>query len=100
MAALSPATSPRPRSRGRVFTWLLGIVSVSILVYMLSAIVHQIVVPPPAQRLIIVQDIPLPGALAPANNQDLTPGTETIFDGFDFQVYDAATHRLFINHTG
>ena len=85
---------------GRVFTWLLGIVSISILLYMMVAIVHQITVPPTPQRLTIVQDIPLPGALAPANNQDLTPGTETIFDGFDFQVYDAPTHRLFINHTG
>jgi hypothetical protein len=100
MAALPQAPTPRIGRRGRAFTWLLGIVSVSVLAYMLLAIVHQIVVPPPAQRLIIVQDIPLPGALAPANNQDLTPGAETIFDGFDFQVYDAATHHLFINHTG
>ncbi|HEY0754715.1 MAG TPA: hypothetical protein VGD98_12185, partial [Ktedonobacteraceae bacterium] len=100
MAALSPNAAPRMSTRGRVFTWLLGILSISVLLYMMSAIVHQIVVPPPAQRLVIVQDIPLPGALAPANNQDLTPGTETVFDGFDFQVYDAATHRVFINHTG
>ncbi len=99
MAAL-PQTAPQSSRRGRIFTWLLGIVSISILLYMMLAIIHQIAVPPPAQRLIIVQDIPLPGALAPANTQDLTPGTETIFDGFDFQVYDAPTHRLFINHTG
>lgn len=100
MAALPQATPPKTSSRGRVFTLLLGIVSFSVLAYLLVAITHQIVVPPPSQRLVIVQDIPLPGALAPADSQDLTPGVETIFDGFDFQVYDAATHRLFINHTG
>lgn len=100
MAALPQRAPQSIKFGGRIFTWLLGIVSVSVLAYMLLAIIHQVVVPPPAQRLVIVQDIPLPGALAPANNQDLTPGTETIFDGFDFQVYDAATHRLFINHTG
>ncbi|HEX7735943.1 MAG TPA: hypothetical protein VF458_13840 [Ktedonobacteraceae bacterium] len=100
MAAQPQATAPKASLRGRVFTWLLGIVSISILLYMMSAIVHQIAVPPAAQRLTIVQDIALPGALAPANNQDLTPGSETIFDGFDFQAYDAQTHRLFVNHTG
>lgn len=100
MAAQPPLSAPKASLGGRIFTWLLGIVSVSILIYMMSAITHQFVVPPPAQRLVILQDIALPGALAPANNQDLTPGTETIFDGFDFQVYDAPTHHLFINHTG
>src|SRR6185312_5922139 len=100
MAAL-PQDAPPPASlKGRIFTWLTGIVSFALLAYMMLSIAHQMAVPPPAQRLIIVQDIPLPGALAPANNQDLTPGTETIFDGFDFQAYDATTHRLFINHTG
>lgn len=100
MAALPKDAAPKVSLRGRIFTWLLGIVSFSLLAYMMLAIAHQIAVPPPSQRLVIVQDIPLPGALAPANSTDLTPGTETIFDGFDFQAYDAATHRLFINHTG
>ena len=59
-------------------------------------------VPPPAQRLVIVQDIPLPSGLANNAQQasSLSPGTELQFDGFDFQAYDAATHRLFIAHTG
>ncbi|HYB01820.1 MAG TPA: hypothetical protein VED37_16490, partial [Ktedonobacteraceae bacterium] len=59
-------------------------------------------VPPPSQRLVIVQDIPLPSGLAKNAQQasSLAPGLELQFDGFDFQAYDVATHRLFIAHTG
>ncbi|HKT37270.1 MAG TPA: hypothetical protein VJR48_02800 [Ktedonobacterales bacterium] len=90
-------------SAGRIFTWISGIVSFSLVLYLFGAVVHQFVFPPPAQRLIIVQDVRLPNGLG-KNAQDaasLAPGIEdTLTDGFDFQTYDAATHRLFIAHTG
>ena len=37
---------------------------------------------------------------SPNARNPLAPGIEEEFDGFDFQTYDAATHRLFIAHTG
>src|SRR5581483_11418458 len=87
--------------RGRLYAWISGIVSFSILLYLVVAIAHQVLVAPPTPQLLrIVEDVPLPGGLAPANTTDVKPGVELQFDGFDFQVYDAATHRLFIAHTG
>lgn len=87
--------------RGRLYAWISGIVSFSILVYLGAAIAHQILVAPPTPQLLrIVEDVPLPGGLAPANTTDVKPGVELQFDGFDYQVYDAPTHRLFIAHTG
>jgi hypothetical protein len=103
---LAPPVKPelppqeKPSLGRRIFTWLCGIVCFSILGYLLFAIAHQMIVPPPSQRLVIIQDIPLPGGLAPAKSNSLAPGVELQFDGFDFQAYDAATHRLFIAHTG
>lgn len=102
-----PPFSPPPASeqaglRGRIFTWLAGFLSFSLVAYLLLALAHQLFVAPPAQRLVLVQDIPLPSGLA-KNAQDATslaPGVDLEFDGFDFQAYDAATHRLFIAHTG
>jgi len=58
---------------------------------------------------VVVQDVPLPSGLAsnPQQATSLTPGAEVQngfdllqIDNFDFQAYDAATHRLFIAHTG
>jgi hypothetical protein len=45
-------------------------------------------VAPPAQQLVIVQDIPLPSGLAKNAQQanSLAPGLELQFDGFDFQA--------------
>jgi hypothetical protein len=87
--------------RGRIFFWISAIVSFGLLGYLILVVAHQMLVPPPAQRLIIVQDIPLPSGLANNAQQatSLAPGVELQFDGFDFQAYDAATHRLFIAHT-
>src|SRR6266480_2335988 len=79
--------------------------------YLTGALViaHQMLVPHPAQRLVDVKDVPLPSGLASNAQQakSLTPGAEVQngfdllqIDNFDFQAYDAATHRLFIAHTG
>lgn len=96
-------TAPQPQQtslKGRVFTWFLGFLSFGLLAYMILAITHQLIVPPPSQRLVIVQDIPLPSGLGSGGSNPLAPGVQEDFDGFDFQAYDAATHRLFINHIG
>jgi hypothetical protein len=104
MAAQSITTSDSKRSGvSRVFTWLIGIASFGILAYLLAQVAYQIVVPPPAHRLLFVQDIPLPsglGATSPGQTNPLAPGVEQQFDHFDFQAYDAATHQLFIAHSG
>jgi hypothetical protein len=86
----------------KVFVWILGIVSFGLLAYLLAHVAYQMVVPPPAHRLLFVQDIPLPSGLANNAQQatSLKPGVELQFDGFDFQAYDPPTHRLFLAHTG
>lgn len=95
----SPQKSAQAR---RIFTWMSGLVSFGLLGYLLLMIGYQILVlPPAASRLNPIQDIPLPSGLGPGDtNNPLAPGVEVMFDGFDFQAYDAATHRLFIAHTG
>ena len=100
MAAQAQTMPQKSGLGGRIFLWLSGILSFSLLGYFFLQIAIQIVVPPPASRLILIQDIPLPDGLFPNARNPLAPGIEEMFDGFDFQTYDAATHRLFIAHTG
>jgi DNA-binding beta-propeller fold protein YncE len=104
MAAQSISTSDPKRSGvSRIFTWLIGIASFGILAYLLAQVAYQIAVPPPAHRLLFVQDIPLPsglGATSPGQTNPLAPGVEQQFDHFDFQAYDVATHQLFLAHSG
>lgn len=98
-----PSAEERGSTASRVFSWVSGILSFALVLYLVTALTHQFLSPPPTQRLIVVQDVPLPGGLG-KNAEDaasLAPGVEnTLTDGFDFQTYDAATHRLFIAHTG
>ena len=111
-------TKPAPQAKdsgkrfgpGRIFTLLIAIVCFSLLGYLLIQIIQQFVVPPPAHRLILVQDIPLPSGLpSPAEEKllaagtdpkALSPGVAQDFDGFDFQTYDPNLHLLFVDHTG
>lgn len=107
-AVAPPAPSaPSSKSGGlritSIFTWLIGLLSFGLLAFLLAHVFYQIVVPPPAQHLLFVQDIPLPsglGATSPGQTDPLAPGAQQNFDAFDFQAYDPATHRLFIAHTG
>lgn len=88
---------------GRIFFVLMGIASFGVLAYLLVQVTYQFVVPPPAHRLLFVQDIPLPSGLGPTSQgqkNPLAPGVALDFDGFDFQAYDPPTHRLFVAHTG
>jgi hypothetical protein len=102
--AKKSTTSPDSKGSGgsRLFVWILGIVSFGLLAYLLAHVAYQMVVPPPAQKLLFVQDIPLPSGLANNAQQaaSLKPGVALDFDGFDFQAYDPPTHRLFVAHTG
>src|SRR5579872_96379 len=111
-------TKPAPQAKearkkfgaGRIFTLLIGFVCFSLLAYLLIQIIQQFVVPPPARRLILVQDVPLPSGLpssaeekllAAGNDPNaLAPGVAQDFDGFDFQTYNPTLHLLFVDHTG
>jgi YVTN family beta-propeller protein len=98
-----PKNSSRSRGFGvgRIFILLIGIASFGIMAYLLAQVAYQMVVPPPAHRLLFVQDIPLPSGFAsPGTLNSLAPGAQQDFDAFDFQAYDPPTHRLFIAHTG
>lgn len=100
MSAQEKAAPKQSGKGGRILFWLSGIMSFSLLGYFFLQVAHQILVPPLASRLIQVQDIPLPDGLFPNAQNPLAPGVEEMFDKFDFQAYDAATHRLFIAHSG
>jgi len=102
IAPQKPTAPPKAGPGRRIFFWISCIVCFGLLGYLVVVVAHQMLFPPPAQRLVIVQDIPLPNGLAKNAQQatSLAPGVELQFDGFDFQTYDAATHRLFIAHTG
>src|SRR5258708_26053157 len=112
MAAQAQAVSPSKRSGVRwVFLLITGIACFGLLAYLLFQIVDQFVVPTPAHRLRLIQDVPLPSGL-PTSAQEkllvpgaaqetlLAPGVAVDFDAFDFQALDVATHRLFIAHSG
>ncbi len=101
---------PRQVRVSTLFSWLLGIVCFGILGYLLVETTLQIVFPPPAHRLTIMQDIPVPSVLpakflpfvksVPQNEDALAPGVSVRFDRFDFQALDVTTGLLFIAHTG
>jgi hypothetical protein len=96
-------TTPRsPAARvGRAFIWLAWIVCYGFLLAVIVSITHQIVVPPHAQRIILLRGIPLPEGLKTRGAPDsLEPGTSQFFDQFGFQAIDPTTHLLFIAHTG
>lgn len=96
----SPPRTPAARVR-RVFAWLSGIVCFGFLLSVIVLIAHQIIVPPPAPRVILLRNIPLPEGLKTKGAPDsLAPATSQFFDGFDFQSIDSNTHLLFIAHTG
>src|SRR5437764_2785964 len=102
-AKLQAPSAPRSSLGGKAFAWITGLVCFGFLGFMLVSIVHQIVVPPPAHRLVLIQDIPLPSALGATSTGQTNPlaaGVAQDFDHFDFQAYDAATQQLFIAHTG
>jgi hypothetical protein len=96
------ARRPTLRASG-LFIWLAGTICVALLAYVVVGVVRQLVVAPPALRLVLVRDVPLPsglGASSAGSRDPLAPGVSEPFDRFDFQAYDPQTHKLFITHTG
>src|SRR5260370_1329357 len=108
MAAQAQAVSPSKRSGVRwVFLLITGIACFGLLAYLLFQIVDQFVVPPPAHRLILIQDVPLPNGLpTPAQEKRLVPGAAqatVVLPGatvdllaFDFEALGVSCHRLFL----
>jgi hypothetical protein len=96
-------TTPRSTAArvGRAFIWLAWIVCYGFLLAVIVSITHQIVVPPRAQRIILLRGMPLPEGLKARGAPDsLEPGISQFFDQFGFQAIDPTTHLLFIAHTG
>jgi hypothetical protein len=63
----------------------------------------QFTTPSLPHRLLLEQDIPLPGAFPDqyrTPQHPFAPGVAVLFDHFDFQGLDPQTHLLFIAHTG
>jgi hypothetical protein len=82
---------------------LIGTCLVSLLVLLVVRIVIQFTHPVLTSRLIVEQDIPLPGAFPDAYRtpqNPFAPGLAVPFDHFDFMSLDPHTHLLFIAHTG
>jgi hypothetical protein len=90
--------------RKTFITWaVIGVCLVSLLVSLIASMVTQFTHPVLTSRLIVKQDIPLPGALPDAyrtSQNPLAPGVTTLFDHFDFLALDTQTHLLFIAHSG
>src|SRR5947209_19247855 len=89
--------------KGKLFTWLVGVLCLGFVVSLLVRLCIQFIIPPAPPRLLFVEDIPLPGALPDAyrtQQNPTAPGLATLFDHFDFQALDPNTHLLYIAHTG
>lgn len=85
----------------QLLAWLVGIVSLSFIVFLSSRLAVQFYTTPAPHHLVLEQDIPLPGPFPPPSGQSpLAPGRAERFDHFDFQALDPNTHLLFIAHTG
>ncbi len=102
--AASPTSAPPQRSvAGRIGWGIMWVFSIGLLAILIISLVIRFVTPVPLYRLKVVEDIPLPSALAYANTTSrnlLTPGLAARFDHFDFQALDPQTHLLFIAHSG
>jgi hypothetical protein len=97
-------TTPRSPAAARVgslLTWLSGMVCYGFLLSVLVLIARQILVSPPAHRILLVRTVPLPEGLKAKGAPDsLAPGQTQFFDFFGFQAIDPTTHLLFMAHTG
>ncbi len=104
MVEVSLQTTHHPLRNRKTITWIIiGACLLSLLASLIASIVTQFTHPVLSSRLIVEQDIPLPGAFPDAfrtAQNPLAPGVTTLFDHFDFMALDPQTHLLFIAHTG
>ncbi len=100
----SPTSAPPQRSvAGRIGWGIMWVFSTGLLAFLIISLVMRFATPVPLYRLRVVEDIPLPSALAytnPTSQNPLMPGLAARFDHFDFQALDPQTHLLFIAHSG
>lgn len=88
------------------FILITGIIGVCLSGLLLSILIRmgtQFTSPRLPPRLVVEQDIPLPGAFPDAYRTAQNPtasGLATLFDHFDFMALDYQTHLLFIAHSG
>jgi DNA-binding beta-propeller fold protein YncE len=100
MAAQSTKFSPFQNLRvGRVLGWLLGIVSMGLLLLLLVQVTIRFTTPGTLPRLQLVKDVALPSVISTANGQ---PAAKVAVHGdrFDFQALDAQSGLLFAAHPG
>src|SRR5437763_10928024 len=89
--------------RKKLSSWLIGAAFLGILLFLITGMIVQFTNPPVPHRLLLVQDIPLPGAFPDTHRtaqNPTAPGLAVLFDHFDFQALDPQTHLLFIAHSG
>lgn len=87
----------------KLLFWLLGIVSISVCLFLLMETAVQFVAPAPKHHLQLMRDIALPSSLPDRFRTGQNPtalGAAVLFDHFDFQAIDAQAHLLFIAHSG
>lgn len=102
-AFLSKSPVSSANRKRNIIQICIGICLVSLLVSLIAQMVAQFTHPSLSLRLLVEQDIPLPGAFPDANRtvrQPLAPGVAVLFDHFDFMGLDTQTHLLFIAHSG
>jgi DNA-binding beta-propeller fold protein YncE len=83
--------------------WIVGACFAVLVLTILARLAVQFLMPEPAPRLTLVQDIPLPGAFPDkdrTSQHPFAPGLASLYDHFDFQALDPQTGLLFIAHTG
>ncbi len=103
MVANPTSVPPQRSGAGRLGWWLMWVFSTGLLAFLIITLVIRFTTPVPLYRLKVVEDIPLPSALAyanPTSQNPLMPGLAARFDHFDFQALDPQTHLLFIAHSG
>ncbi len=86
-----------------MYKWVVWVACIIVFILLFMQVGIQFTTPPPASRLVMLRDIPLPSAFpdpARTARSPFTPGTALLFDHFDFQALDPQTHLLFIAHSG
>src|SRR5712692_2017066 len=88
MVANPTSVPPQRSGAGRLGWWLMWVFSTGLLAFLIITLVIRFTTPVPLYRLKVVEDIPLPSALAyanPTSQNPLMPGLAARFDHFDFR---------------
>ncbi len=102
-ASLMPSHVSAGNRKSFILLVVIGVCLVSLLLALLARMVTAFTHPVQTTRLVMEQDIPLPGAFPDAYRtaqNPYAPGVAVLFDHFDFMALDPQTHLLFIAHSG